>query len=50
MEEVVPWAPFTTNDDAFVVGPRVLDAPYDQSLGHPAYDRIVLAPEGGDSS
>lgn len=47
MEEVVPAIPLTELGVNALVSERVVEAPFDVSLGDVAYDRIALAPEEG---
>jgi peptide/nickel transport system substrate-binding protein len=44
MENVVPWAPYVFERFVRVVGPRVVQYSFDQSMAQPALDQIALAP------
>jgi len=44
MENVVPWVPYVFERFVRVVGPRVVEYSFDQSMTQPALDQIAVAP------
>jgi peptide/nickel transport system substrate-binding protein len=49
MEDVVPAIPLTELGSAALVSDRVVEAPIGVAVGNVSYDRVALAPEGGDT-
>jgi peptide/nickel transport system substrate-binding protein len=44
MEEVVPWAPFSSESQVMVVSPRIVAFSFDQFANQPSLDRIAVRP------
>jgi peptide/nickel transport system substrate-binding protein len=49
-EKVVPWIPLGVEHFEYVLSSRVAASSFDASVGRPSYDRIVLAPGGGEGT